>query len=82
MVEFSISSDQDVLSKSLVEVLHGKTPRGRRELCNILYDLRDHRKRYEMQNVCNALYQIQGSFWPHRASRTCTQSHLKQFKRI
>ena len=39
-IEFSISSDQDALSQSVVEVLHGKTPRGQKELCNILYDLR------------------------------------------
>ena len=39
-IEFSISSDQDVLSQSVVEVLHGKIPRGQEELCNTLYDLR------------------------------------------
>ena len=39
-IEFSISSDQDVLSQSLVELLHGKIPRGLEELCNTLYDLR------------------------------------------
>ena len=38
-IEFSISSDQDVLSQSVVEVLHGKIPRGQKELCNILYNL-------------------------------------------
>ena len=38
--EFSISSDQDVLSQSVVEVLHGKIPRGQEEPCNTLYDLR------------------------------------------
>ena len=39
-IEFSISSNQDVLSQSVVEVLHGKIPRGQEELCNTLYDLR------------------------------------------
>ena len=39
-IEFSISSDQDVLSQSVVEVLHGKIPRGQEETCNTLYDLR------------------------------------------
>ena len=39
-IEFSISSDQDVLSQSVVEVLHGKIPRGQEELCNTLYDFR------------------------------------------
>ena len=39
-IEFLISSDQDVLSQSVVEVLHGKIPQGQEELCNILYDLR------------------------------------------
>ena len=39
-IEFSISSDQDVLNQSVVEVLHGKIPWGQKELCNILYDLR------------------------------------------
>ena len=39
-IEFSISSDQDVLSQSVVEVLHGKIPRGKEELCNTLHDLR------------------------------------------
>ena len=39
-IEFSISSDQDVLSQSVVEVLHGKIPHGQEELCNTLYDLR------------------------------------------
>ena len=40
VIEFSISSDQDVLSQSVVEVLHGKIPRGQEETCNTLYDLR------------------------------------------
>ena len=40
MIEFPISSDQDVLSQSVVEVLHGKIPRGQKEPCNTLYDLR------------------------------------------
>ena len=40
VIDFSISSDQDVLSQSVVEVLHGKIPRGQEELCNTLYDLR------------------------------------------
>ena len=40
-IEFSISSDQDVLNQSMVEVLHGKIPRGQQEeLCNTLYNLR------------------------------------------
>ena len=39
-IEFSISSDQDVLSQSVIEVLPGKIPRGQEELCNTLYDLR------------------------------------------
>ena len=39
-IEFSISSDQDVLNQSVVEVLHGKIPRGQEELCITLYDLR------------------------------------------
>ena len=39
-IEFSISSDQDVLNQSVVEVLHGKIPREQEELCNTLYDLR------------------------------------------
>ena len=39
-IDFSISSDQDVLSQSVVEVLHGKIPRRQEELCNTLYDLR------------------------------------------
>ena len=39
-IEFSISSDQDVLSQSVVEVFHEKIPRGQEELCNTLYDLR------------------------------------------
>ena len=39
-IEFSKSSDQDVLSQSMVEVLHGKIMRGQEELCNTLYDLR------------------------------------------
>ena len=40
MIEISISSDKDVLSQSVVEVLHGKLPRGKEELCITLYDLR------------------------------------------
>ena len=40
VIEFSISSDQDVLSQSVVEVLHGKIPRRQEELYNTLYDLR------------------------------------------
>ena len=39
-IEFSILSDQDVLSESVVEALHGKIPRGQEELCNTLYNLR------------------------------------------
>ena len=39
-IKFSISSDQDVLSQSVVEVLHGKMPREQEELCNTLCDLR------------------------------------------
>ena len=39
-IEFSVSSDQDVLSQSAVEVLHGKIPLGQEELCSTLYDLR------------------------------------------
>ena len=39
-IKFSILSDQDVLSHSVVEVLHGKIPQGQEELCNTLYDLR------------------------------------------
>ena len=39
-IKFSISSDQDDLSHSVVEVLHGKMPRGEEWLCNTLYDLR------------------------------------------
>ena len=39
-IEFSISSDQDVLSQSVVEVMHGKIPQGQEELSNTLYDLR------------------------------------------
>ena len=39
-IEFSKSSEQDILSQSMVEVLHGKTLRGQEELCNTLYDLR------------------------------------------
>ena len=39
-IKFSISSDQDVLSQSVVEVLHGKIPQGQEELCNTLYDIR------------------------------------------
>ena len=39
-IEFSISSDQEVLSQSVVEVLHGKIPRGQEEPCSALYDLR------------------------------------------
>ena len=39
-IEFSISSDQDVLSQSVVEVLYGMIPRGQEELCNTLYDFR------------------------------------------
>ena len=39
-IKFSISSDQDDLSQSVVEVLHGKMPREQEELCNTLYDLR------------------------------------------
>ena len=39
-IEFSISSNQDVLSQSVVEVLHGKIPRGQEEQCNTLYNLR------------------------------------------
>ena len=40
VIKFSISSDQDVLSQSGVEVLHGRIPQGQEELCNTLYDLR------------------------------------------
>ena len=40
VLEFLISSDQDVLSQSVVEVFHGKIPRGQEKLCNTLYDLR------------------------------------------
>ena len=40
IIEFSISSDQDVLSQCVVQVLHGKIPWGQEELCNTLYDLR------------------------------------------
>ena len=39
-IEFSISSDQDVLRQSVVEVSHGKILRGQEEPCNTLYDLR------------------------------------------
>ena len=39
-IKFSKSSDQDVLSQSVVEVLHGKIPQGQEELCNTLYDIR------------------------------------------
>ena len=39
-IEFSISSDQDVLSQSVAKVLHGKIPGRQEELCNTLYDLR------------------------------------------
>ena len=39
-IEFPISSDQDVLSHSVVEVLHGKISRGQEEPCNTLQDLR------------------------------------------
>ena len=39
-IEFSVSSDQDVLNQSMVEVLHGKIPLGQEELCNTPYDLR------------------------------------------
>ena len=38
--EFSILSHQNVLSQSVVEVLHEKIPRGQEETCNTLYDLR------------------------------------------
>ena len=40
VIEFPIPSDQDVLSQSVVEVLHGKIPRGQEEPRNTLYDLR------------------------------------------
>ena len=40
VTDFSISSDQVVLSQSMVEVLHGKISRGHEELRNTLYDLR------------------------------------------
>ena len=39
-IEFSISSDQDILNQSVVEVLHGKVTLGQEELCNTLYHLR------------------------------------------
>ena len=39
-IEFSISYEQDVLSQSVVEVLHQKIAREQEELCNTLYDLR------------------------------------------
>ena len=39
-IKFSISSDQDILGQSVVEVLGRKIPRGQEELCNTLYDLR------------------------------------------
>ena len=39
-IKFSKSSDQDVLSQSVIEVLHGKIPQGQEELCNTLYDIR------------------------------------------
>ena len=39
-IKFSISSDQDVLSHTVIEVLHGKIPRGEERQCNTLYDLR------------------------------------------
>ena len=39
-IEFSKSSNQDVLSQSVVEMLQWKIPRGQQEeLCNTLYDL-------------------------------------------
>ena len=38
-IEFSISSDQNVFSQSVVEVLHGKIPKVQEETCNTLYDL-------------------------------------------
>ena len=38
VIAFSISSDQDALSQSVVEVLHGSIPQGQEELCNTLYD--------------------------------------------
>ena len=49
-IEFSVSPDQDVLIKSVVEVLHGKKPRGKEKLCKTLYDLRigNNRKRCEI----------------------------------
>ena len=40
VIEISISSDQDVLNQSVVEVLHGKIPSGQEELCNTLHDVR------------------------------------------
>ena len=39
-IEFLISSDQDVLSQSVVKVLHGKISPRQEELCNTLYHLR------------------------------------------
>ena len=39
-IEFSISSDQDVFSQSLVEVLDRKIPWEQEELCKTVYDLR------------------------------------------
>ena len=39
-IEFSISSDQNVFSQSVVEVLHGKIPKVQEETCNTLHDLR------------------------------------------
>ena len=39
-IEFSKSSNQDVLSQSVVEMLQWKIPRGQQvELCKTLYDL-------------------------------------------
>ena len=39
VIAFSISSDQDAFSQSVVEVLHGRIPQGQEKLCNTLYDL-------------------------------------------
>ena len=74
-IKFSISSDQDVLSQSVTEVLHGKIPRGQEELCNTLYDLRMGTIEKGVKcETCSIDYtKCKGHF---ALCRACCQSHL------
>ena len=77
-IEFSISSYQDVLIQSVVEVLHGRKPLGQKELYNTLYDLRmgTIEKGVKCETCSMDSTKCKGPLWSHYAGRACCQSHL------